>query len=690
MSDQDRPPRTPHRNPFPGPQPYRAGDRGRFFGREALTRKMVHQILAHPATTLFGPSGAGKSSLMQAGVIPSLEEEHDFRLVRVDGWPPGEAPLEWLLRAIFSDLELGAPGEAASPLDVLDEAMAMAARRSDRPVLIYLDQIEQLLFPGRAGAEIAALIQGVDRLSRSRRQGLHLVLSLREDYLGRFRDRARGRRELLAHGFRLSPLTVEEMVKAVCRAAGEGEPAQAWDEAQTRALMLEVRAPGQSASDEAEVQAAFGQIVCRALWEERSESGGRVAGAVEAEAILQRYLEATVGGLGDLEEAARVLLQEHLIDAEGNRTLLTEKQARLALPGKVAEEVLLRLERAAILHAEEHQGSRYFELGHDWLARRVLEQRNARQAEEAKARRRARKARRREQERALRQKMASRHAEAARRIWESSLETRASRRDALQEVGRALALEPTNADAMRILAAVLTTLPAQAPEEVKAEVISLAEARNRRFLYVWSASEVVGLSLTVMMTLWMGVRDIAAWVAMVGLTLLSMVVKVAAANAPSARLHLVTYAAYLLNVLAFMAFSRAGGPFVIVPTVLAIWAMSFCSMSTFGLRRIATATSCLAPCAVVGLELIGVLPPSYVFRDGTMTIVPNMVSLPEAPTLSALLICTVTQIVTPAYAMIKFQDSLREAQERAALHAWHLRQLLPDEAPSPETRAADA
>src|SRR6185436_14704613 len=33
------------------------------------------------------------------------------------------------------------------------------------------------------------------------------------------------------------------------------------------------------------------------------------------------------------------------------------------------------LERAAILHAEAHQGSRYFEIGHDWLAKKVSEQR---------------------------------------------------------------------------------------------------------------------------------------------------------------------------------------------------------------------------------------------------------------------------------------------------------------------------
>ncbi|AUX42470.1 uncharacterized protein SOCE26_039030 [Sorangium cellulosum] len=353
---------APH-NPFPGPQPYRAADRGYFFGREELTRKLSHRLMAHPCTTVFGPSGAGKSSLMQAGVIPLLEEAHGFRVVRVDGWPTGEAPLSWLVRAVYDDLDLGDAPEGKARIEALDEAILLAERRSERP--IYMDQLEQVLFPGRDAGEASALIEAVDRLAQKPMQGLQIALSLREDYLGRFRDRARGRRELLDHGFRLGQLSVGEMVRAVCRAAEEGRPRQRWAEEQVRALMLEVRMPGAPASEDAEVQAAFGQIVCRALWGERAAGRGSEAGAVEAEVILHRYLETTVEGLGELSEAARLLLEEHLVDREGHRTLLTEQEARGVLPPGAAAEVLGQLERAAVLRAEEHQGSRYFELGHD-------------------------------------------------------------------------------------------------------------------------------------------------------------------------------------------------------------------------------------------------------------------------------------------------------------------------------------
>ncbi|WP_437622747.1 nSTAND1 domain-containing NTPase [Sorangium sp. So ce1151] len=380
--------------PLPGPRPYRAEDRARFHGRGDQAKKLARRVLAHPCVTLFGPSGAGKSSLMAAAVIPMLAEERAFRAVRVDGWPPAEAPVPWLVRAIFAALDLGeAPGDlddSGRVIEALDQALGLAEQRSDRPILIYLDQLEQILFPGRSADEARALVEAVDRMANKRIRGLQVVVSLREDYLGRLRDRARGRRELLDHGFRLGPLTVAEMTRAVCEAAAEA--GQVWDEAQVRKLMLHVRAPGQLEGDEAEVEAAFGQIVCRALWERRAGGEGRAAGAEDAEEIVRRYLDETLQELGPRKEAAQRFLEERLVDPEGNRTLLTEQEARGALPAEAAAGVLEHLERAAVLKAEAHHGSRYFELGHDWLAKRVFERRKERKEKEEQAR--ARKAQR--------------------------------------------------------------------------------------------------------------------------------------------------------------------------------------------------------------------------------------------------------------------------------------------------------
>jgi hypothetical protein len=369
---------APARNPFPGPQPFRAEDQDFFFGRAAVARELESRVLVRACTLLYGPSGAGKSSLMRAEVIPGLEERHEFRVVRVDAWPDDAAPLAWLVRALFAELEVGpAPAQSAS-LEALDEAMTLAELRSDSPVLIYLDQLEQLLGRGHDRDRVDALLAGVDRLARRPMSGLQIVLSLREDYLGRFRDRARGKPALLEHALRLGPLTVGEMVAAVLAAVGRGAPPQAWDEGEVRRLMGEVRAPGTSDTEGAEVQAAFGQIVCRTLWEDRAAGRRSATEPGEAAVILQRYLDATLDGLGEHREDARRLLERHLIDEQGHRRLLTEREARDALPPGAANEVLARLQAAAILRGEEHQGSQYFELSHDWLAARVLERKQER------------------------------------------------------------------------------------------------------------------------------------------------------------------------------------------------------------------------------------------------------------------------------------------------------------------------
>ena len=377
-------------NPFPGPQPYRATDRGRFYGRDAVSADLASTILAHRCVALYGPSGAGKSSVMQAGVLPRLEDEYDFRHVAIDGWPAEESPVAWLLYTLHSELKLNPPTVEMGLYESVEWTVRQAFRRSERPILIYLDQLEQLLLPGRDVASVETFLDWLDRFAERPLRGLHLVLAMREDYLGRFRDRARGRHRLLENGFRLGPMTVREIVGAVCQAAGDGVPPQRWAAATMRALMLQVRIPGQRETDDAEVQTAFAQIVCRALFAERAARGGgqsdsQAEAPIQAEPILFRYLESTIEALGDLRGPAESLLEDHLIAVDGTRTLLTEEAALASGLGSAEEleRILTDLEGAAILRAEQHRGTRYFELGHDWLAKKVFERKQERLGRQA-------------------------------------------------------------------------------------------------------------------------------------------------------------------------------------------------------------------------------------------------------------------------------------------------------------------
>ena len=61
-------------NPFPGPKPYREDQKDFFFGRSSEIEQLTSLVLSTSAVLLYAQSGSGKSSLLQAGLVPSLED----------------------------------------------------------------------------------------------------------------------------------------------------------------------------------------------------------------------------------------------------------------------------------------------------------------------------------------------------------------------------------------------------------------------------------------------------------------------------------------------------------------------------------------------------------------------------------------------------------------------------------------
>ena len=85
----EEPPEYDSRSPFRGLESFRPEDNEFFFGREALTKKLVEKIQSHPFLAVLGASGSGKSSLVMAGLIPALDSEYVI-------FRPGTDPLDAL------------------------------------------------------------------------------------------------------------------------------------------------------------------------------------------------------------------------------------------------------------------------------------------------------------------------------------------------------------------------------------------------------------------------------------------------------------------------------------------------------------------------------------------------------------------------------------------------------------------
>jgi hypothetical protein len=75
------------------------------------------------------------------------------------------------------------------------------------------------------------------------------------------------------------------------------------------------------------------------------------------------------------------------------------------------------------------------------------------------------------------------------------------------------------------------------------------------------------------------------------------------------------------------------------------------------------------------LEWAKVLPTSYVFHEGAMTMVPVIIELPEIPTRIALTVASVGALVGATLFVYRATDMLNSMRRRLALQSWQLRQL---------------
>jgi hypothetical protein len=172
----EEPPEYDPRSPFRGLESFRPEDSKFFFGREALTKKLVGKINSHPFLAVLGASGSGKSSLVMAGLIPALGSEYVI-------FRPGTNPLEAL------------------------EAVKENA-------LVVVDQFEELFTLTRDETTrkefIAKLLETAKRNK--------VVITLRSDFLGEVAAYRNLNEEVQSHLENVPPMDMDDL-----RCAMEGQ-----------------------------------------------------------------------------------------------------------------------------------------------------------------------------------------------------------------------------------------------------------------------------------------------------------------------------------------------------------------------------------------------------------------------------------------------------------------------------------
>ncbi|WP_326641515.1 tetratricopeptide repeat protein [Streptosporangium sp. NBC_01755] len=375
-------------HPYVGLRPYDRGEHALFFGREREGRDIATIWQATGLTVLFGASGVGKTSLLHAGVLPRIEPERADVLPVARVSPRGIVSLRPRVTGNPYALALLSAWAPEEPLPVLagltvSDFLAGRPERVDRygdpvPTLVAVDQAEELFGgpPDREEERHALLRQLASAVEEH--DGLHLLLSLREEYLASVlpyeRPLGRGSRAR----FQLLPLSraaaLDATTRPLERTGRSFAPGAAErlvddlrtvpflnDEGQTTTVTLNTVEPVQL------------QVVCSALWDSlppglREITTEHVNLHVNVDHFLtgfcERMLAQVAAESGVTSSEIRSWLRRTFVTEHGTRNTVYEGLCETAgMPNAIAE----ALEDRHLLRGEHRLGIRWYELQHDRL-----------------------------------------------------------------------------------------------------------------------------------------------------------------------------------------------------------------------------------------------------------------------------------------------------------------------------------
>jgi WD40 repeat protein len=351
--------------PYVGLVPFEESDAPYFFGRQRERDLIIANLTTSRLTLLYAASGVGKSSVLQAGVLPRLQQIAAQQITTEssadpDFGGPGAAvgyvrewslnPLDTIATAVLhgvSRVPGAGPVEGGGPARLSVPWLREVLRHSGaEAVYLVLDQFEEyfLYHPADPGTDGLASVLG--HLLSSRDLPVNVLLSIREDALAAL-DRFKGWVPRLYDNY----LRLAHLGRDAARAAIEG-PLEHYnqvappDSAMTvepeliEALLDQVRtgqllvtpegaASDGAAEDRGDIEAPYLQLVLTQLWEAERASGSSVLrrGTLDAlggaQTIVQTHLNAVMAGLSPEQTEIAAAIFRYLVTRSGSKIAQT-------------------------------------------------------------------------------------------------------------------------------------------------------------------------------------------------------------------------------------------------------------------------------------------------------------------------------------------------------------------------------
>src|SRR5215213_8772762 len=380
--------------PYVGPRSFRKEQRQFFFGRDEEADELVSIITAHSAVLLYSQSGAGKTSLLNAKLIPKLEEDENFHVLppmRVQGQLPanlkvGRQTNIFVLNALMScgTFDVTKSNMGTTFCDFVGQCGQHTNEYGEpKPTVMVFDQFEELFtsYPGRWAdredffRQIGEVLEGNPKKGLPGNPLLRVIFCMREDYIAELDPYLPLLPEKLRTRFRLEHLRENKALTAIKKPLEKTDRAYAPGVAEQLVKNL-LRIPTQSMTDTPMmglyVEPVQLQVVCQSLWDnlmpqetvitaEHLEKYGDVSEALSR--FYEKSIESVSKDTGVSEETLRYWFGNTLITPEGTRAPVNRgKDTTGSMPNAAID----KLEAMRLIKGEwPGTNVRRHELGHD-------------------------------------------------------------------------------------------------------------------------------------------------------------------------------------------------------------------------------------------------------------------------------------------------------------------------------------
>jgi eukaryotic-like serine/threonine-protein kinase len=279
----------------------------------------------------------------------------------------------------------------------------------------------------------------------------------------------------------------------------------------------------------------------------------------------------------------------------------------------------------------------------------------------------------------LRLASARKHAESAQAAAEQAFaaapasDEGALRGEALREVGKALALDASNPDALRTLVSLLTTPPRVVPEDVERERRATQHAVMRRAALLGA---MVYVYILCNIFIVYGNGAIKSWAGVLPAQLLWLAAALASGVTALRPSYAGLFAMLVFGTAASVETTRILSPLLIVPGILAAHAVLYSLMRGIP-QRIAVIAIVVVGWTVASFgEALGLYPRTIGAGSDGLFLYSTVVDLPNVFNASMIWYSFLALIVLPAILVGAVRSAYARADLQVRLQSWQLRQLL--------------